>query len=116
MMSPYRSYTLGTNPPFVYVPCAVTVVPVSRHEVGSRIEEDGPLLPSAVIWLADSTEIGSCRTGAAPIARGVLVAAAFLALFAAAAGGEACLLAGPQLATRKVPSVVTAARAAKLIE
>ena len=67
MMSPYRSYTLGTNPPLVYLPLAVMVVPVSRHEVGRSIKEDGPLLPSAFIWRSDSTEIGICPPGEAVV-------------------------------------------------
>ena len=114
-MSPYRSYTLGTNPPFVYVPSAVMVVPVTRHEVGRSIEEDGPLLPLAFIWLSDSTEIGIREADAAPTARGVPVAGPVLAVVgtgAVSAGRDACRLAGPQPATRRVPM----AAAAKSVE
>src|SRR5271169_741557 len=99
MMSPYRPYTLGTNPPFAYVPAAVMVVPVSRHDVGRSIEEDGPSLPSAFIWLSDSTEIGSCGADEAATACGVPAAGPVLAVVGTgvvAAGRGAGRLAGPQ--------------------
>src|SRR5580704_10656977 len=116
MTSPYRSYTSGTNPPFEYVPSAVMVVPASRHEVGRRIDEDGPSLPAAFIWPSDSSEIGSCRADAAATARGVSVDGPVLAVVgtsAVVAGRAACRLAGPQPATRRVAIAAAAAAAAK---
>src|SRR5580698_229034 len=94
------------------------VVPVTWHEVGRSIEEDGPLLPSAFIWLSDSTEIGIGGADAAPTARGVPVAGPVLAVVGTGvvdAGRDACGRAGPQPATRRVP-MAAAAAAAKLIE
>src|ERR1700729_3766185 len=95
------------------------VVPVTRHEVGRSIEEDGPLLPSAFILLSDSTEIGICGADAAPTGRGVPVAGPVRAVVGTgvvAAGRDACRPAGSQPATRRVPMAAAAATAAKLIE
>jgi hypothetical protein len=98
------------------------VVPVRWHEVGRSIEEDGPSLPSAFICLSDSTEIGRCEVDAAATTRGVSVAEPVLAMAGTdvvAAGKDACRLAGPQPATRRVSmaaTAATAATAAKLIE
>jgi hypothetical protein len=78
-------------------------------------------LPSALIWLSDSTEIGSCGTDAAATTRPVPVPVAgpvpvVVGTGVVAAGRDACRLAGPQAATSKVPIAAAAAAAAKLIE
>jgi hypothetical protein len=76
-------------------------------------------LPSALIWLSDSTEIGSREADAAATTCGVPVTGPVLAVAGTgvvAAGRDACRLAGPQPAASKVPMTVAAAAAAKLIE
>jgi hypothetical protein len=100
------------------MPAAVMVVPVSWHEVGSRIEEDGPSLPSAFIWLSDSTAIGICGADETVSAGGVPVTwpvVAVLGTGVVAAGREAGRPAGSQPATSRVPKTAAAATAARLV-
>ncbi len=52
----------------------MTVVPLNVHELGTKIDDDGPLLPAACISPSDCTDMGSSTPGEVLVGADVVVA------------------------------------------